>query len=66
MVSVSAGADPNRQTRAGGSTALHRAAYMGHLQIVDLLCAPDSTSSADGTINEIIDLTCRMPIDLVL
>lgn len=31
------GADPNAATRAGGSTALHRAAYMGHLDIVRLL-----------------------------
>jgi ankyrin repeat protein len=33
------GADPNASTTAGSSTALHRAAYMGHGAIVQLLLA---------------------------
>ena len=33
----------NKQTRAGGATALHRAAYMGHLRLTQLLCAPALT-----------------------
>jgi hypothetical protein len=32
------GADPNRQTAAGKATSLHRAAYMGHTHILELLC----------------------------
>ena len=31
------GADVNIQTRAGGATPLHRAAYCGHHQVVQLL-----------------------------
>ena len=32
-----AGADVNKATKAGGATALHRACYMGHIVIADLL-----------------------------
>ena len=32
-----AGADPNRTTRAGGATALHRACYMGHTAVAEAL-----------------------------
>ena len=45
------GADPNAATRAGGSTALHRAAYVGHLGIVQLLLAGGASpglQDADG------------------
>ena len=33
----SEGADPNTATKAGGATALHRACYMGHAAVTDLL-----------------------------
>ena len=32
-----AGSDPNKRTRAGGATALHRACYMGHSKVAELL-----------------------------
>ena len=32
-----AGADPNAATAAGKATPLHRAAYMGHTEVVRLL-----------------------------
>ena len=35
-----AGADPNKATRASLATPLHRAAYIGHIDIVNLLCDP--------------------------
>ena len=37
------GADPNVQTRSGGATPLHRAAYAGHLEIVDRLLSCGAT-----------------------
>lgn len=46
-----AGADPNRQTKAGGATPLHRAAFMGHVDVVQLCLragADPSIRDADG------------------
>ena len=34
---TSTGADPNLATKAGGATALHRACYMGHEAVAELL-----------------------------
>lgn len=39
------GADPNGKTRAGATTPLHRAAFMGHIDIVKLLLAAKADSS---------------------
>jgi hypothetical protein len=36
---AAAGANVNQATRSGGATALHRAAYMGHWDIVKTLYA---------------------------
>jgi ankyrin repeat protein len=35
-----AGANVNAATALGGATPLHRAAYIGHVDILKLLCAP--------------------------
>ena len=45
------GADPNAATASGGATALHRAAYLGHLAVVQLLLragADAARQDADG------------------
>lgn len=34
---MSAGADVNKATAAGGATALHRACYMGHRAVTEVL-----------------------------
>lgn len=46
-----AGADPNLATRGGKATALHRAALMGHVEVVRLLLQKGADSAlrdADG------------------
>lgn len=48
---LSLGANPNRKTKAMGSTALHRAAFAGHEEIVSLLLqhhADPSMKDCDG------------------
>ena len=48
---LSIGANPNRKTKAMGSTALHRAAYAGHEEIVSMLLqhqADPSLKDCDG------------------
>jgi len=48
---LEAGAPVNQQTAAGGATALHRAAYMGHGAIISLLLSHGADAmlqDADG------------------
>lgn len=48
---LSLGADANAATASGGATPLHRAAFTGHLSIVQLLlsaAAAPSAQDADG------------------
>jgi ankyrin repeat protein len=40
LTAVTPGADVNRRTTAGGATALHRAAYCGHVDVCKALSVP--------------------------
>jgi ankyrin repeat protein len=49
------GADPNRCTKAGRATPLHRAAYMGHAEVCRLLLE----AGADPSVKDVDGVTAR-------
>ena len=59
-------ADPNIQTKSGGATPLHRAAYGGHLRIVyQLMHARADASIIDSDGKTALHKVSNVPSDIV-